>query len=222
LYLQEISIPDIFTGRISKKQLLVGGGNMRRITVVIVALMLLAFGDCANQEESSRQSVESQKTVSAPKTDLHSAVVIGDLAAIRQHIEAGSDLNVLEPSRASTPLITAAALGKTEAAKMLMDAGADLNYQNNDGSTALHTAAFFCRVEIVEALLEKGADTNLKNNTGKTALEVAELPFEVVKPAYDAMGVALKPAGVVLDYDYIEATRPEIAEMLKQEEAAAE
>lgn len=195
---------------------------MKRITVSILALMLFAFVSCGNQERSPEQSAETQKAVTAPKVDLHSAVVLDDLDAIRQHIEAGSDLNVLEPSRASTPLITAAAVGKTEAAKILIEAGADLNYQNNDGSTALHTAAFFCREEIVEALLEKGADKTLKNKAGMTALEVVELPFDVVKPAYDAMGLAMRPAGVVLDYEYLEATRPKIAEMLKAEEATVE
>jgi hypothetical protein len=192
------------------------------MSVLLSVVVLLTCGACGNGENSSEKAAEAQKTVQPPALDLHSVVVLGNLEAIRQHIEAGSDLNVLEPSRASTPLITAAALGKTEAAKILMDAGADLNYQNNDGSTALHTAAFFCRVEIVDALLEKDADKTLKNNTGKTALEVSELPFEVLKPVYDAMGVALKPAGVVLDYDYIQATRPKIAEMLRKEPAADE
>ena len=64
-----------------------------------------------------------QTTGSVPTVDLHSAVVTGNLEAVRQHIKSRSDLNVLEPSRASTPLITAAALGNTEAAKILIDAG---------------------------------------------------------------------------------------------------
>ena len=188
---------------------------MRTITTVILALMLFAFVGCGNQDKSPRQTEESQTAVSAPKVDLYSAVIIGDLEAIHQHIKAGSDLNVLEPSRASTPLITAAALGKTEAAKILIDAGADLNYQNNDGSTALHTAAFFCNVNIVEALLEKGADKTLKNKMGRTALDIVELPFEDHKVAYDAIGATLKPAGLKIDYDHLKTARPQIAEMLK-------
>ena len=194
---------------------------MTRVIAISMLILLILTG-CGNGGNSSEQAAETQKTVKPPALDLFSAVVLGDLEAIRQHIEAGSDLNVLEPTRASTPLITAAALGKTEAAKILIDAGADLNYQNNDGSTALYTAAFFCRVEIVKALLEKGADRTLENNTGKTALEVAELPFEVLKPIYEAVGVSLRPAGMVLDYDYIQATRPEIAEMLREEPAGDE
>jgi len=188
---------------------------LRTITTVISALMLFTFIGCGNQGKSTRQSPGSPTTRSVPKVDLHSAVVTGNLEAIRQHIKSGSDLNVLEPSRASTPLITAAALGNTEAAKILIDAGADLNYQNNDGSTALHTAAFLCRVEVVEALLEKGADKTIKNKAGKTAFEIVEPPFEDVKGVYDAIGAGLKPLGIKLDYDYIKTTRPKIAEMLK-------
>jgi hypothetical protein len=172
---------------------------------------MLTLCGCGGQEDSS----EPQTTITAPAIDLHSAVVLNDLDAIRQHIAAGSDINVLEPSRASTPLITASAFGKTEAAIILIAAGADLNYQNNDGSTALHTAAFFCRREIVESLLAKGADKTIKNGTGKTAYEIATMPFEVIKPLYDAIGAQLKPAGVTLDYDRIQADRPRVAEILK-------
>ena len=188
---------------------------MRTITTVISTLMFFTFVGCGKQDKSPQQSAELQTTVSAPKVDLHSAVVTDNLGAIHQHIKAGSDLNVLEPTRASSPLITAAAFGKTEAAKILIEAGVDLNYKNNDGSTALHTAAFFCRVEIVEALLEKGADKTLKNKTGKIAFEIVEGPFEDVKGVYDAIGAGLKPLGLKLDYDHIKTARPKIAEILK-------
>ena len=150
--------------------------TMRTITTLLLALMLGTFVGCRNKEKSreeKQQSTESQTTVSAPKVDLHSAVVTDDLEVIRQHIKAGSDLNVLEPSRASTPLITAAALGKTEAAKILINAGADLNYQNADGSTALHTAAAFGKPEAAKILIDAGADLNLKNNDGSTPLHTA-------------------------------------------------
>ena len=221
---------------------------MRTIATQLTALMLIVLAGCGKQDESARQPAESQTVEPAPKVDLHSAVATDNLEVIRQHIKAGSDLNVLEPTRASTPLITAAFFGNTEAAKILIDAGADLNYQNadgstalhtaaafgktevanilidagidlstqnNEGSTALHTAAFLCREEIVKALLEKGADKTLKNKMGQTAFETVEAPFEDVKGVYDAIGTALKPLGLKLDYDHIKTTRPEIAEMLK-------
>jgi hypothetical protein len=146
---------------------------MRTLTALFSAFMLLAFGGCGNQDESSRQSTESQTAVPAPKVDLHSAVVTDNLEAIHQHIEAGTDLNVLEPSRASTPLMTAAALGKTEAAEILIEAGADLSCQNVDGSTALHIAAVFGKTEIAKSLMDAGIDLNCKNNDGSTALHAA-------------------------------------------------
>ncbi|MBN1781679.1 ankyrin repeat domain-containing protein [bacterium] len=150
--------------------------------------------------------------------DLHTAVILGDLEAVNQHIRAGSDLDVREPSRGSTPLMTAALLGKTDAALALIGAGADVNAQNNEGSTALITAAFFCRTEIVRALLENNADKTLKNKAGRTALESVSRPFEDVKGIYDGLGAALAPLGLTLDYEHIQAMRPVIAEMLGEDQ----
>ena len=116
---------------------------MKLLSIVALVLMLLVMVGCGGGQD---KSTGEQTAVAVPQTDLHSAVVSGDLDIIKQHIKAGSDLNVLEPSRASTPLITAAFLGNTDAAKLLIDAGADINYKNADGSTALHTAAAFGKV----------------------------------------------------------------------------
>jgi len=99
-------------------------------------------------------------------------------------------------------------------ARALINAGADLDHQNYQGSTALISAAFFCRTEIVEALLDNGADKTLRNNYGHTALESISAPFEKVRGVYDQVGKDLGPLGLKLDYDYIEKTRPRIAEML--------
>jgi len=153
---------------------------MRTINTAIIALMFFSFIGCGNDDTSSRQSAESQTTVSTPKVDLHSAVVTDDLESIHQHIKAGSDLNILEPSRASTPLITAAFMGKAEAARILIAAGADLNYQNADGSTALHTAAAFGKTEVAEILIAAGADLNRQNNYGSTPLHTAAFLCRVV------------------------------------------
>lgn len=221
---------------------------MRRIASILLAIMVFNFTVCEAQEKSSQKSTETQKKGPVPRMELHAAVVTNNLDVIRKHIEAGSDLNVSEPSRASSPLISAAFMGNTEAANLLIEAGANLNYKNADGSTALHTAAafgktevakllilsgidiniknkegstalhtaaFFCHTDIVEVLLEKGVDKTIKNKSGKTALDVVETPFDNVKGIYDAVGAALKPLGLNLDYDHIKATRPIIAAMLR-------
>lgn len=139
---------------------------MRTIITLILVLMFFTIIGCGKESNSGQQSSESQTAISVPKMDLHVAVFTGNLKTIYQHIKAGSDLNVLESSRKSTPLITAAALGKTEATKILIEAGADLNYKNIDGSTALCTATIFGNTEVAKILIDAGTDLNNQNNDG--------------------------------------------------------
>jgi hypothetical protein len=177
---------------------------------------LLLNVSCGNKENASNDtSTTSGRTVKAPEVDIHTAVLTSNIDALKQHIAAGSNLNEKDPFGGSSPLITAAVFGKPDEAKILIDAGADVDFQNNDGSTALHTAAFFCRPEIVKMLLDKKADKTIKNNFGATAYESVVPPFAEAKASYDMMGQILGPMGLKLDYEYIEKTRPVIAEMVK-------
>jgi CubicO group peptidase (beta-lactamase class C family) len=142
------------------------------------------------------------------------AALQGNIEAIRQHIEAGSDLNDKDVY-GSSPLIIAATFGKTEVARALIEAGADMNITNNDGATALHAAAFLCRTEIVKTLLDNGSNKYLRDSFGNTALGSVAAPFDDVKGIYDSFGQALGPLGLELDYEQIRVTRPQIAEMLR-------
>lgn len=184
---------------------------MKSRTFAILTIVFLLVVGCNAQETPSRTSDKP----APPEIDLHMAAITGNVDAVQQHIRAGSDLNVKEPTRLSTPLITATVFGKTDVALALIGAGADLDYQNNEGSTSLLTAALFCRREIVEALLDKGADKSLTNQSGRNALDTVSGSFEDFIPIYDGISAALAPLGFQLDYDYIEATRPAIAEMLQ-------
>ena len=192
---------------------------MKAATSLMMVAALLILSSCgSNQEQSNskdEQAQASEATVKPPNMDIHSATILGDLDAIKQHIAAGSDLNEKEPAVGSTPLISAAVFGKTEIAKALIEAGADVNIKNNEGSTALHSAAFLCRMEIVEMLLDNGADKEQLNSYGSTALQTVSAPFADVKFIYDQFSTDLGPLGFKLDYEYVEATRPKIAEMLK-------
>jgi len=158
---------------------------------------------------------ESAEAAVPPGAGLHEAAVTGNLAAVRRHIAAGSDLNAPDPTGGSTPLIIAATFGRTDVARALIDAGADVNRRNSEGSTALLSAALFCRTEIVEALLAAGADRTIANAGGSTPLQVVTAPFEAMKRVYDYLGTVLGPLGLVLDYERIQATRPRIAAMLR-------
>jgi len=174
--------------------------------------LLMATVSCAQKKETG---LATKTEVKAPPVDIHTAVVTDNLAALKQHIAAGSNINEKDPFGGSSPLISAALFGKMEAAKILIDAGADINFTNNDGSTALHTSAFFCRPEIVKMLLDKHADKTIKNKYGSTPYESVVGPYSQVKSVYEAMQQMLGPMGLKLDYAYVEKTRPVIAAMLK-------
>jgi ankyrin repeat protein len=177
----------------------------------ILSFIMFLLVACTSAGNDS-QDRNSQTT---PETDIHTAVLTGNLEAVQQHIEAGTDINQKDQMTGSTPLITAATFGKTHIAQTLIDAGADLSVTNNDGSTALHAAAFFCRVEIVQLLLDGNADKTIRNNFGATARESVVGPFDQIKPVYNMMQEQLSPFGMNLDMAEIEKTRPVIAMMLQ-------
>jgi ankyrin repeat protein len=174
--------------------------------------LLIATISCGQKKDAGSAT---KSNVKPPEVDIHTAVVSDNLAALKQHIAAGTDINQKDPFGGSSPLISAAVFGKPEAAKILIDAGADINFTNNDGSTPLHTAAFFCRPEIVKMLLDKNADKTIKNRFGSTPYESVVGPYDQVKSVYETMQQMLGPMGLKLDYAYIEKTRPVIAAMLK-------
>jgi len=188
--------------------------SLTAIVKIYFVAMLATLATCKDKSTTTQQASSSTK-IEAPAIDIHTAVVSGNIEALKQHLAAGTNINEKDPFGGSSPLISASLFGKTDMAKILIDAGADLNFQNNDGSTALHTSAFFCRPEIVQLLLDKGANKTIKNKFGSTAYESMVVPFADVKQVYDMMGQMLAPMGLKLDYPYLEKTRPVIASMLK-------
>jgi len=190
--------------------------NSRRLFIAFTFLpMFLIIVSCKQNEGQSQIASTSRTNVKPPSVDIHTAVMTNNIKAVKQHIEAGSDLNVKDPLGGSTPLISASLLGRIEIARLLIDAGVKLNEQNKDGSTALITASFFCYPEIVKMLLDKGADKTIKNKYGSTAYESVAAPMKDVKGTYDGLGKMLEPLGIKFDHAHIEKTRPVIATMLK-------
>lgn len=192
------------------------------LLLIISVLFTLGCSNENNSNDTESQKYQVNKGIDSvpkkpevPEIDIHSAVVAGNVEAIKKHVLAGTDLNLKDPFGGSSPMISAALFGKKEIVNILLEAGADINFQNNDGSTALHTAAFFCRPEIVQILLDNDIDKTVRNNMGATAYESVTGAFKDVKPFYDMIGQSLAPLGLVLDDDYLQMTRPRIAKMLK-------
>ena len=184
--------------------------HLKIAKVVWLGFVLIGVLACGNST-GQNQTQEEEK---APKQPITEAAFFGNLEAMKEHIAHGTDLNKKD-AYGSTPLTIAITFGKTDVAKALIDAGADIHLTSQDGSTPLHTAAFLCRTDVVKHLLAKGANINVKNNFGSTALESVEPPFKDVKTIYDELSRNLGPFGLKLDYSYIEATRPVVAELIK-------
>ena len=188
-----------------------------RMTVQMLLLALLLTSSCAQSDKktNSVKTTETTKSVTKPSMDIHAAVLTGNLEAVKQHIEAGSDINQKEAMSGSTPLMSAATFNKTEIAKALINADADLTIKNNDGGTALHTAAFFGQIEIVQLLIDAKADKTVRNNFGATPREIVMTDFAQMKPIYEMLTQQLQPMGFTLDFDELQKARPVVAMMLQ-------
>ena len=187
--------------------------------ITLLFSVILFMSSCSASEDKSKSNTQTNTTLvtagNTPKIDIHTAVLSGNLEAVKQHIEAKTDLNQKESMSGSTPLITAATFGKNKIVKALIDAGADLSIKNNDGATALHTAAFFCRIEIVQMLIDAKADKTIRNNFGATPAESVSGSFNDIKPIYEMLQQQLAPIGLNIDLGEIEKTRPIIVRMLQ-------
>lgn len=183
--------------------------------LAVICLVAMSLTSCLENRESKDVATTSNKSITKPNIDIHSAVVSGNLEAVKQHIESGTDINQKETMSASTPLMSAITFDKPKIVKVLINSNADLSVTNNDGSTALHTAAFFGRIEMVKMLLDAGADTTIKNNFGATPRETVLAEFKEMKPMYEMLTLQLEPMGFKLDLNKLEKARPIVAMMLQ-------
>ena len=67
--------------------------------------MTLLFAGCG-------QIAETISNTYLPEIDIHSAATTGDIASVRQHIDAGSDLNEPDSTSGNTPLMNAILFGR--------------------------------------------------------------------------------------------------------------
>lgn len=180
------------------------------LMLITVSLFTLACG-----QNKSKETASTSVKVEQPKMNIHEAIIAGNYEAFQQHIEAKTDIDLVEPMGGSTPLMTAITFDKGKMVKALINAGADLEIQNNDGGTALHNAAFFGKVEMVQLLIDAGADKSIKNKYGATPRETVLGDFKDIKPIYDMLILQLQPMGFNLDLEQVEKARPVIAMMLE-------
>ncbi len=118
------------------------------IALVIMALLMVFATGCAT---------------------IYSAAGSGNLAAVKQYLQDGADVNA-RAKDGWPPLIFAARNGHLDVVKYLVDKGADMNAKDKKGWTPLMWATDEGHLDVVEFLVAKGADMNVRDKDGNTPL----------------------------------------------------
>ena len=93
-----------------------------------------------------------------PRIDIWMAAEQGDIKAVKQHLDAGTDVDA-KNDIGRTPLHFAAWNGHKEVTALLIAKGADVNAQMDDGTTPLDWAIRFDETETADLLRKHGGKT---------------------------------------------------------------
>ena len=117
-------------------------------------------------------SMAPQRMGCAPFRSLHDAAAAGDVAAVKDLLDDGADVD--EPNRyQATALHIAAAKGHSEVCEVLLDRGANVNAVDDERCAPLHEAAWRGHYEVCRILLERGAYASARKKAEETPLHVA-------------------------------------------------
>ena len=126
-----------------------------QLIAIVGTVVLMGCGESQSPEPP---------TAKAPDLSIHQAVFDGNIGAIKQHLDAGAEVDAKDGKFVGTFLHWAAAGGQNEIVELLIAKGADVNATDGDGDTPLHLAgSTTASTEIAELLISKGADVNAMN-----------------------------------------------------------
>jgi len=134
--------------------------SLTHIITAIIAVALVGGG-----EQQSVRQAEAQKetpTAKAPVISIHGAVEEGNVEAVKQHLVAGTDIN-LDLGGGWTPLHSATDSGHKEIVELLIVNGANVNAEAY-GATPLDIAMELEQHEIADILSEHGAKSYLNRS----------------------------------------------------------
>ena len=103
---------------------------------------------------------------------IQDAAKSGDIAALKQLIAAGANVNAKD-QYGGTALMYAAIHDNAAAVDLLLNNHADINATTGDGVTALELAAHYGDAQAARQLVTRGANVNLRAGDGSTALHQA-------------------------------------------------
>ena len=149
---------------------------MKQLLITIAAVVLVG---CATKQLQKTKAIPIQQagppTAKAPDISIYDAAIDGNIEAVKQHIDAGTNVDTKQTGSGGTPLYWAASFGHKEIVELLIAEGADVNADNlYTAQTPLHDAAEGAYKEVVELLIANGADVNAKADNGYTPQDYAE------------------------------------------------
>lgn len=129
------------------------------------------------------ENVDERYPVLNGFNDLHTPLLVacrdGHEEIAEELINAGADINAVEPTFGAVPLHKATYNGHTEIARMLTEQPQlNINFQGyTNGYTALHDALWHGYDKCAEVLINAGARLDLRAHDGLTPLEIASRVF---------------------------------------------
>ena len=145
------------------------GVALAAVTLAATALVVIAVAPvrAVIKEEAAVVAGEAQRSQPQPgqrkaralDRELYEAALAGDLAGVREMIDAGANANAVIEGDGS-PLIGAARSGNTRIAELLLERGADPNQPVEGDGSPLIAAAATGRLDQVALLVQRGADVN--------------------------------------------------------------
>jgi len=103
---------------------------------------------------------------------IHEAAWDGNIESVKQHLDAGTDVNAKDTILGTTPLHEAANNGQKEVAELLIAKGADVNARDKDGTTPLDLAEQVRRDRSKTKAAKKEIADLLRKHGGKTGEEL--------------------------------------------------
>jgi len=100
------------------------------------------------------------KELEAAKESIHAAARYGKIETVKQHLDAGVDVNAGVHRTEQTPLYYAAQYGRKEVVELLIAKGADVNAKTKRGDTPLDVAIKFKHTETADLLRKHGGKTS--------------------------------------------------------------
>jgi len=158
-----------------------------------------------DSDEPLKEEAEQKQFLK--KAPLHAAAEQNNVAAVKQLVAGGRDINEMPGGFQVTPLAMAAALGTPSTIRALVEQGADLHKEGPEGASPIRCAVQAGKIDNVRVLVELGADIADYNPKMGTLLHLAvvmqgspELVRTLLELGLDANRInenGLKPIDIV-------------------------